>query len=174
MFKISWEGKPQPAERARPRFSRNKDSYYMYNPPSYQMYQRSLINFFSKFSEDPDLKALFDKKQLIYGLSIKIIFKIQSKGKNPFYGKRPDSDNLYKAVVDALFASKVNQLEDGYLTDKEGNYVFDSKGNPLIKYKQKVDDSRVIHHEVLKLRVDEFQEQGFIVVIRNVGKDDIS
>lgn len=174
MFKVSWEGRPQPTERARPRFAKNKKSYYMYNPPSYQDYQKRLVEFFSEYSEDPELKKLFDKKQLIYGLSVKIVFRLSSKGEKPFYGKRPDIDNLYKAVVDALFLSECNQVEDGYLTDSEGNQIVDSKGMPLIKYKQKIDDSRVIHTELLKLRVDDAEQEGFTLVVRDVGKEDIS
>lgn len=182
MFKVSWKGRPQPAERARPRFSKNKDSYYMYNPPSYQKYQKKLIDFFSKYSDDPELKKLFDKKRLIYGLSVKIVFRLvastgknqSSTGKNPFYGKRPDIDNLYKAVVDALFLSKGNQIEDGFLTDADGEPIVDSKGDSLIKYKQKIDDSRVIHTELLKLRVDDEDQEGFTIIVRNVGREDIS
>lgn len=98
---------------------------------------------------------------------------MKSNGKNLFYGKRPDIDNLYKAVVDALFLSDVNQVEDGLLTDKEGNAVFDRKGNQKIKYRQKIDDSRVIHTEILKLRVDCAEDEGFTIMIRNVGKEDI-
>ncbi|MGP9052393.1 RusA family crossover junction endodeoxyribonuclease [Lactiplantibacillus plantarum] len=174
MFKVSWKGRPQPAERARPRFSKNKDSYYMYNPPSYQKYQKKLVDFFSEYSDDPELKKLFDKKRLIYGLSVKIIFHLASNGKNPFYGKRPDIDNLYKAVVDALFLSKCNQVEDGFLTDANGDPIVNSKGDPLIKYKQKIDDSRVIHNELLKLRVDDEDQEGFTLIVRDVGREDIS
>lgn len=174
MFKAEWKGRPKPAERPRPRFSKNKKSFYVYNPPNYYLYQKELINFFSSFSEEDNLKELFDKKTLVYGLSVKLIFRLKAKGKAPFYGLRPDIDNLYKAVVDALFLSECNQLEDGFLTDKEGNEIYDGKGSPLIKYKQKIDDSRVIHSEILKLRVDSEEEEGFTIVIRNVGKEDIS
>lgn len=173
MFKVSWKGRPKPAERPRTRFSKDKKSFYVYNPPSYYLYQQELIRFFSSFKEEPEMIEMFDKKNLVYGLSIKLIFRLKSSGKNLFYGKRPDIDNLYKAVVDALFLSDVNQVEDGLLTDKEGNAVFDRKGNQKIKYRQKIDDSRVIHTEILKLRVDSTEDEGFTIMIRNVGKEDI-
>lgn len=174
MFKAEWKGRPKPAERPRTRFSKNKRSFYVYNPPSYYLYQKELVSFFSGFSEDDKLKELFDKKEIVYGLSVKLIFRLKGKGNLPFYGLRPDIDNLYKAVVDALFLSKCNQIENGILTDNEGNPICDRSGTPLIKYKQKIDDSRVIHTELLKLRVEEEEEQGFTIIIRNVGKEDIS
>lgn len=173
MFKTSWQGRPKPAERPRTRFSKDKKSFYVYNPPSHYLYQQELIRFFSQFKEEHSLVELFEKRHIVYGLSVKLIFRLKSKGENPFYGKRPDIDNLYKAVIDALFLSEVNQVEDGFLTDKEGNPIFDKKGNQEIKYKQKIDDSRVIHTEILKLRVDSAEEEGFTLVIRNVGKEDI-
>lgn len=173
MFKVTWEGRPRPAERPRARFSADKRTYFLYNPPTYQEYQKTLVEFFNKYQEEESLKELFDKKQLVYGLSVKLIFRIKHKGKIPFYGLRPDIDNLYKAVVDALFKSNVNQIENGYWVDKNGEFYLDADGNKTIKYKQKIDDSRVIHTELIKLRVDSEAEEGFTVILRNVGKEDI-
>jgi|SRR5690625_3239114 len=173
MFQAHYSGRPRPAERARARFSSGNRSYYLYNPPTYKKYKSGLIDFFNTYETDESLTELFDPKEIIYGLSIKLIFKLRSKGKNPFYAKRPDIDNLFKAVTDSLFESNVNLIRDGNKKDKEGDLVFDPKGEPLGKYKQKIDDSRIIHTEMLKLRVDTEEEEGFSITIRNVGKEDI-
>lgn len=173
MFEAHYKGRPRPAERPRARFSEDKRTYYLYNPPSYQKYKAGLTEFFNQFADQEELKELFDPKQLVYGLSLKLIFKLKSKGQKPFYGKRPDIDNLFKAVADSLFESDVNMIEDGNEQDKAGNLITDAAGNPITKYKQKIDDSRIIHTEMLKLRVDEEEEEGIKVVLRNVGKEDI-
>ncbi|GAA3267941.1 hypothetical protein GCM10017706_32840 [Lactococcus lactis subsp. hordniae] len=69
--------------------------------------------------------------------------------------------------------SAVNQIENGYWVDKNGEFILDADGNKTIKYKQKIDDSRVIHTELLKLRIDSEAEEGFTITVRNVGKEDI-
>ncbi|HLQ96355.1 MAG TPA: RusA family crossover junction endodeoxyribonuclease [Pseudogracilibacillus sp.] len=174
MFETHYKGRPRPAERPRARFSSDSRTYYLYNPPSYQKYKAGLTEFFNQFSDDKNLQELFNPKELVYGLSLKLIFRLKGKGKKPFYGKRPDIDNLFKAVADSLFESNVNLIEDGIEQDKEGNTVTDAYGNPLTKYRQQIDDSRIIHTEMLKLRVDSEEEEGIKIVIRNVGKEEIS
>lgn len=173
MFEAHYTGRPRPAERPRARFNSGRRSYYLYNPPEYQKYKAGLIDFFNKYEKDESLKEQFDPTKIVYGLSVKLIFKLYSKGKKPFYGKRPDIDNLFKAVTDSLFDSNVNLIPNGNETDKEGNLITDAEGKPIPKYKQKIDDSRIIHTEILKLRVDSKEEEGFSIVIRNVGKEDI-
>lgn len=173
MFEAHYTGRPRPAERPRARFNQGNRTYYLYTPPAYQEYKSGLIDFFNEFEKDDSLKELFDPKEIVYGLSVKLIFRLKSKGKKPFYGKRPDIDNLFKAVADSLFESNVNLIPDGYEKDEEGNLITDSEGNPVTKYKQKIDDSRIIHTEILKLRVDSEEEEGFSIIIRNVGKEDI-
>src|SRR5699024_4783957 len=173
MFEAHYSGRPRPAERPRARFSADNRTYYLYNPPTYQKYKAGLRDFFNEYETDESLKELFDPSKIVYGLSVKLIFRLYSKGKKPFYGKRPDIDNLFKAAVDGLFESNVNLIPDGNEKDKEGNLIVDEKGNPIPKYKQKIDDSRIIHAEQLKLRVDTREEEGITIIIRNVGKEDI-
>ncbi|HFD1725843.1 TPA: RusA family crossover junction endodeoxyribonuclease [Enterococcus faecium] len=173
MFKIKYGKRPQPAERPRARFAKDKRSYYMYTPPNYQSYLKLLIESFNQYEKDPSFSELFDKKKIVYGWSVKIIFKLKGKGKNPFYGKRPDIDNLFKAVADALMETEANKIQNGYEVDENGNQYLDHQGLPIPKYKKKIDDSRIVHAELLKLRVDTEEEEGFTLIIRNVGKDDI-
>lgn len=173
MFQTHYAGKVRSAERSRARFSQENRTYFLYNPPTYEKYKTGLINFFNTYENDDSLAELFDPNKIVYGLSVKLIFKIKSRGKNPFHGRRPDVDNLYKAVADSLFQSNVNLIPDGDAMDKEGNLITDEHGNPMPKYKQKIDDSRIIHTEILKLRVDTKEEEGFSITIRNVGKEDI-
>lgn len=172
MYKLSYQGRPRPAERPRVRFSLGNKNYYLYTPPTYEKYKNELIEHFNKFSKDEKFTELFEAKNIIYGLSIKIIFKLKGNGKQPFYGKRPDIDNLMKAIFDALFQSDVNLIEDGIETDKEGIPIVDANGDPIPRFKQKIDDSRIIHAESLKLRVDKEEEEGVYIVIRNVGEDE--
>lgn len=174
MYQIHYKGRPKPAERPRARFSLGNKNYYLYTPPTYEKYKRDLIEHFNKFENEKEFAELFDPKTLVYGLSVKIVFRLKGKGKQPFYGKRPDIDNLMKAIFDGLFQSNVNLIEDGIETDKEGNPVVDYKGVPLPHFKQKIDDSRIVHTETLKLRVDTEEEEGFHIILRNVGKDEIS
>lgn len=173
MFEAHYSGRPRPAERPRARFNHNNRTYYLYTPPEYQKYKDGVRKFFNQYETDESLKELFDPNKIVYGLSVKLIFRLYSKGKKPFYGKRPDIDNLFKAIADGLFESNVNLYLDGNETDKEGNLITDEEGNPIPKYRQKIDDSRIIHTEQLKLRVDTREEEGFSVIIRNVGKEDI-
>lgn len=173
MFEAHYSGRPRPAERPRARFSYDNRSYYIYNPPEYQKYKAVLRDFFNQYEDDAALQELFDPQEIVYGLSVKLIFKLRSKGNKPFYGKRPDIDNLFKAVTDSLFESNVNQIRNGNEQDKEGNLITDEEGNPIPKYKQKIDDSRIIHSEMLKLRVDYEEEEGITIILRNVGKEDI-
>ncbi|MDT0112455.1 RusA family crossover junction endodeoxyribonuclease [Listeria booriae] len=173
MFRAVYQGRPKPAERARVRFSTGNKTYYMHIPETYRAYQNRLKEFFSQYAEDPDLKELFRARNLIYGLSIKLVFRLKGRGQHPFYQLRPDIDNLYKAVTDALFLSDVNIKHVGFEEDEEGNKILDNDGNPIETYKQKIDDSRVVHAELLKLRVDTEEEEQFTIVIRNVAEEDI-
>lgn len=173
MFKVEYKGRPKPAERPRARFAKDNKSYYLYSPPTYAKYKDHLIQFFNKFSEEKEFQDLFDPKNINYGLSLKTVFRLKGNGKNIFYAKRPDIDNLFKGVQDAIFQSEVNQIEDGYLLDKEGSKIVSEDGEPLIKYRSKIDDSRVVHAEQLKLRVDTEEEEGIIIILRNIGKEDI-
>lgn len=173
MYQIHYKGRPKPAERPRARFSLGNKNYYLYTPPSYEKYKRELIEHFNQFEKEEKFAELFEPKNIVYGLSIKIIFRLKGRGKQPFYGKRPDIDNLMKAIFDGLFQSNVNLIEDGIEIDKDGVPIMDSKGEPILHFKQKIDDSRIVHTETLKLRVDTEEEEGFQVVIRNVGEDEI-
>lgn len=175
IFKTEFKGRPKPAERPRARFSKS-GRFYMFTPNSYKNYQKEVTEFFNKFADEPNFKDLFTPNKLVYGLSVTLIFKmtLKKKSANPFYGMRPDIDNLYKAVVDALFLNQVNMKEVGYQLDEEENVLFDEDGKPLIKYAQRVDDSRVVHTEQLKLRVDYKDEEGFFIKLRNVGKDEFN
>ncbi|MBC2242406.1 RusA family crossover junction endodeoxyribonuclease [Listeria booriae] len=172
MFKAVYSGRPRPAERARVRFGKGKRSYYMYMPEVYRNYKGKLIEFFGQYESDPRLVELFDSQKIIYGLSVKLIFRLKSKGDNPFYTLRPDIDNLFKAVTDSLFQSSVNLIDNGYEEDKDGQLILDVEGDPIPKFKQKIDDCRICHTEIIKLRVDTVEEEGFTVIIRNIGKDD--
>lgn len=173
MYKINYYGRPKPAERPRVRFSLSNRNYYLYTPSTYEAYKMDLIAHFNQFEKDADFSCLFNPKKIIYGLSIKIVFRLKGRGKQPFYGKRPDIDNLMKAVFDALFQSKVNLVEEGIKLDKNGIPLLDNNGLPIRHFKQKIDDSRIVHTEVLKLRVNTDKEEGFHLVLRNVGKEEI-
>lgn len=174
MFKAEYKGRPKPAERPRPRLGKNAKFYYMYNPPTYQQYKQELIEFFNQFESDKNFYELFDPKKVFYGLSLKVVFRFKASAQNPFYTKRPDLDNVLKAVQDALFQCKANLVEDGFMIDKgSGELILDENGQPIINYKQRIDDCRVVHFECLKLRVDTEEEEGFLVTLRNVGKDEI-
>lgn len=173
MFKVKWSGRPQSAERPRTRFRKDKKSFYVYTPPNYEKYKENLKLFFSSFIDDKSYNEIFDKKKIVYGLSVKIIFRFKTENANIFYALRPDIDNLYKAVVDGLFESDGNLYENGVLKDKQGNTIVDAEGKALINYSQKIDDSRVVHAELLKLRVDTEEEESFTLIVRNVGKEDI-
>lgn len=182
MFEVDYYGRPKPAERPRVRFSKGNKSYYTYNPPKYEEYKEGLIDFFNNYEKDDSLEELFNPKRIMYGLSVKIIFRLtmpidwrkpDTKKLNLFYTRRPDIDNLYKAVIDSLFQSNINQIPDGHVIDKEGNELLDEDGEKIIKYRQRIDDSRVVHTELLKLRVETEEEEGFNLIIRNVGKEEI-
>lgn len=178
MFSAEYFGHPRPAERPRARFSSNNSHYYLYTPPLYAAYKEELIAFFDQFANNTDLKELFDTKKIIFGLSIKIIFKLKGRisknNNNPFYGMRPDIDNLYKAVVDSLFQSSVNTYPDGFEQNKDGSPIVDENDVPILHFRQKIDDSRVIHTELLKLKVADSSEEGFKIIIKNVGKESIN
>lgn len=179
MFEVNWTGgRPQPVERPRVRFNEGNKTYYTYNPPNYAEYKETLKDFFNQYENDVLLEELFNPKKIVYGLSIKIIFRLwrsteEELDSNPFYTLRPDIDNLFKAVVDSLFQSNINQIPNGYVVDKDGNELLDENGEKIVKYKQKIDDCRVIHAEILKLRVETKEEEGFKLIIRNVGKEEI-
>ncbi|WP_088841029.1 RusA family crossover junction endodeoxyribonuclease [Listeria sp. ILCC797] len=173
MFKVTKIGRPKPAERARARFNEGNKTFYMYMPQSYREYKSELIQFFNQYENDPNLQELFDRKKIIYGLSVKLIFRFKGKGYNPFYALRPDIDNLFKAVTDSLFESNINLIEDGYKTNKKGELLFDQDGKMIKKYKQKIDDSRICHTEQIKLRVDTEEEESLTIIIKNIGKEDI-
>lgn len=173
MFKVTYKGRPKPAERARARFNGGNKTYYMYTPEVYRKYKEELISFFNEYQDDPNLKRLFDPKKITYGLSVKLIFRFKGKGDNPFYTWRPDIDNLFKAVTDSLFQSKVNLLENGFKLDKDGNTMLDDEGIPIKKYKQKIDDCRICHTEQLKLRVDDEEKESFTIIVRNIGEEEI-
>lgn len=174
MFKVKWFGRPQPAERPRTRLRKDKKSFYIYTPPTYEEYKENLKLFFSSFKEDKSYKEIFDKKKIVYGLSVKIISRFKTGNANIFYALRPDIDNIYKAIVDGLFESDGNLYENGVLKDKQGNTIVDAEGKALIKYSKKIDDCRVVHMEVLKIKVDTEEEESFTLIVRNVGKEDIT
>lgn len=171
MFRIEYNERPRPAERPRARFSDGSRSYYLYTPPAYAKYKQELIEFFNQYQDDQDLKELFDKKKLLYGLSVKVIFRfdVKKESDNPFYGMRPDIDNLFKAVVDSLFQSGVNRIQDGYEKDKTDQYVLDENGEKIPHFKQKIDDSRIVHTELLKLKATKESPQGFTLIVKNIG-----
>lgn len=171
MFRAEYKKRPQPAERARVRFSNNNRTYYMYTPATYEKYTQELISFFNQFSDDPNFVDMFDKKKLVYGWSVKIIFRFKGRGSKPFYGLRPDIDNIFKAVTDSLMRTEANLIFDGYATDEEGNRYLDKDFQPIPKFRKKIDDCRIVHTELLKLRVDTEEEEGFTIIIRNVGED---
>ncbi|WP_252893792.1 hypothetical protein [Lentilactobacillus senioris] len=87
---------------------------------------------------------------------------------------RPDIDNLFKGIIDSLFQSKVNQVLDGIETDKNGNPIHDEFGNDIPHFKQRIDDSRVVHTEMLKLKATEESPEGFTLIVRNLGLEAIS
>lgn len=164
MWKADFKGfRPRPAER--PRF--NPTLGRMFIPKSYEDYQEMLIGLFNQYTETENFAEIFDKKKIVYGLSVQVVFRLTGRGKSAFYRYRPDSDNLYKAVLDSLFFCDANTIE----TDTG---ELDKDGNPVIKYHQKIDDSNVVHQSTLKLRVENEDEQGFSIIVKNIGKDELT
>lgn len=172
MWQMRYYGRPRGADRPRARFSSAGRHYYMYTSPDYTAYKNKLIDTFNGYVDDIDLQQCFSNK-FNAGLSVKIVFYLKGNGQKKLYGMRPDIDNLYKAVIDSLFESKINQIKNGFLVDNNGQFIFDKHGEKQLNFKQKMDDSRVVHTELLKIRVDELKQEGFLIKLRMIGLEEI-
>lgn len=164
MFKVTIEGTPKSAKRPNyvPQFGR------VITPKDYREYKDWLIGEFNKYANDPELIEVLTKQK--YGLSVKLIYRFdRGASYQPFHRNRPDVDNLYKATIDALFQSDVNRIADGFVVDENGQPVDDGRGNKIVHYKQRIDDSQIVHNETWKLNIDPTKEKpSQTIIIRKI------
>lgn len=156
-------------------------NYPYWNPKAKRMFLRSdyvaykkwLISEFDQYANDPELRKMFDTQK--FGLGVKVTYWLPAVNGStlPTYRSRPDINNLYRATIDALFASKVNMFDTGEARyDKDGNRMLDYKTHePLNVMKQRLDDSNITYTAVLKLAAQSAEEVGQMIVIGRVGMD---
>lgn len=160
-----------PMGASRPRF--NPLAGFVYTLPKYAKYKKQLVARFDEFADDADLRECFE--ECLYGLSIKIVYRAPRYGsKAAFNRRKPDADNLYKATIDALFESKVNQREFvRYKTKKTTGELVMQDGEPVGVYKHWIDDSNVIHADIWKMNANSEAEIGQTITIARIGFDTI-
>lgn len=106
-FNVSLEHDPISA--ARPRFFLGRAVL----SKNYAAYRKELAEKFNEYAGKERYKTLFETKPK-NGFMVDIIFYFtplkDNKKKLVYKKSRPDADNLYKAVIDALMASELNPL----------------------------------------------------------------
>lgn len=126
-MKLAFDIQIMPVPQARPRFfvrrSGLKHFVGAYDPAKCKSF-KEVIAWYAK------LKAMEHglKKALKDPISIKLIFQMGENGKEKYHTKRPDIDNLAKAVKDAL--KGIIYADDSQIVEA---YICKSYGVPAVK-----------------------------------------